>query len=330
MLSDDSYSAFRAYIPVLLECRAKSEHLDLLGAARGTVATSSYTKVYKCKKKRNDDICKNNGFSIKRYTNLYIMLDGSKEYVPKKNTPLATVVRLSRIRMRNEITHFTKIYRKAAKSSCDMYNATRPRRAPHIDLDSLLEQEYEAFKGTAQYAEAIARVDSELARGSADALTGKGNFAKENSYINEIYLNPHERYRSKNELIAACALKSSGISYEVEPPYPGVSRCRADFGITVSERKIYVEIAGMMNEDKYRRDLLEKRRLAKLNGLPFVIIDMTDYSDESGKSRTKLNFVMLKRIFLDISLGNIKCDGEIIKPYPAAPPAAVRRTPADI
>ena len=85
-----------------------------------------------------------------------------------------------------------------------------------------------------------------------------------------------------------------------------------------------------MNEDKYRRDLLEKRRLAKLNGLPFVIIDMTDYSDESGKSRTKLNFVMLKRIFLDISLGNIKCDGEIIKPYPAAPPAAVRRTPADI
>ena len=83
--------------------------------------------------------------------------------------------------------------------------------------------------------------------------------------------------------------------------------------------------AAMMNDEKYQHDLLEKRHLAKQNHLPFVIIDMTDYEDETGRNRTRLNFSMLKRIFINICLGKIKCAGEIIRPYVNAPPAAAQK-----
>lgn len=323
-LSNDSYSALRTHVHALLDCRAKSERLDSLGISRGTLVFSSYTKTYKTKKEVADNNC-DNTVSIsdftksKRYTNVYIIHNHKKEYVHKKKTSLKTLLELHQLAIRTEISYFTKAHRKAANIACNLYNASRPCKAAEIDLDAMLESEYEAYKGTVQYAESISFVDNELSHASVNALMGRPEFK------NEIFLTPVERYRSKNELIAACALNAAGIAYEVEPQYPGVSRCRADFGLTENGHKIYVEIAGMMNDEKYQHDLLEKRHLAKQNHLPFVIIDMTDYEDETGRNRTRLNFSMLKRIFINICLGKIKCAGEIIRPYVNAPPAAAQK-----
>lgn len=122
------------------------------------------------------------------------------------------------------------------------------------------------------------------------------------SFTNEIYSDCDERVRSKNELIVAKCARECGISYEMEPFYPGTA-FRADFLLHLNGRAVYLEILGRMHDGSYRDRFQKKRKLAEQHEIPFAAIDMTDYPDKKGNTVTKLHYDKLKRILQKLSLG---------------------------
>lgn len=123
----------------------------------------------------------------------------------------------------------------------------------------------------------------------------------DNSIINDF----GEQVRSKNEVIALRCAHDCGLCYELEPYYPG-SDMRADIGVRVRGRKIYVEFAGWRDNPKYEERLREKIEYAHEHNLSLVIIDMTAYPGKDGKNCMKMNYIIICRIFLYLQLGLIR------------------------
>ena len=145
----------------------------------------------------------------------------------------------------------------------------------------------------------------------------------------------NEIYRSKNEVISAMCLRNCGLSYCIEPVYPDSGK-RADFGIYCSFHKsdsgkiftfkkpkqIFIEVAGISNDEKYSATLSNKIQLAKENKIPLLIIDCTASQDNSScQSSTKstahsiFDSDYLSNIFTELYFGIRKADGEFILPY---------------
>lgn len=121
-----------------------------------------------------------------------------------------------------------------------------------------------------------------------------------------------EQLRSKNEVIATRCAHDCGLCYELEPYYPG-SFWRADLLLSVNGRKVFVEIAGSRDKPDYEKHLKEKIAFAQENGLCLVVIDMTAYPDDTGKTFMHMNYSIICRIFLYIRLGMLKRG--IVWPY---------------
>lgn len=293
------YAEFQAELRVLAECRAKLERLDALGVPQGSLMFSTCHKEYKCR---------DGSVSVKDYTNLYLYYDHEKHYISRKDNKDGVLQ--FRLALRSKIMLHLKNCEKSARIMCNTMNACKPRGKANVDFDTLMETEYVGFVGSDQYALAISEVDCEFAAEKVEEL-----YDTKPEFKNEIYFNDYKRLRSKNELITALCLSDAGISYIAEPRYPGVSNYCSDFAVLAGDRRVFVEIAGMMSEPEYKERMLQKRKMAVASNIPIVIIDMTDYADESGRRRTRLRYDKLKKIFLDIKLGIIKGKGEILKAY---------------
>ena len=69
----------------------------------------------------------------------------------------------------------------------------------------------------------------------------------------------------------------------------------------------------MRTKPEYEARLKEKRELAERHGRSLVIIDMTDYLDQSGLPQTRLHVRKLRQILQRIRLGTLR-EG-IVTPY---------------
>ena len=283
----------------IAECKAELEYLDNIGVPDGNLIFSTYTKRYKRK---------NGVVSVKQYTNMYLYCGRRKHYISKKANKDG-IFQL-RVAARSKINLNLKCYMESARFTCNILNSCRPRGTECVDFDALLDEECSNFRDS----DRCEFVLSELRCGeSGDILRGKDDVP---AFKNDIYFYKNERLRSKNELITALCLNESGIPYIAEPKYPGVSNYRSDFALLTGDRRVYIEIAGMMTDPDYEERILLKRRMAVESKIPVVIIDMTDYFDEStGFRRTRLHYDKLKRILYDIKHGIIKGEGEILKAY---------------
>lgn len=121
-----------------------------------------------------------------------------------------------------------------------------------------------------------------------------------------------EQVRSKNEVIALRCAHDCGLSYELEPFYPGTF-FRADLLLHAAGKDVYVEIAGSRDDPEYEKNLENKISLAQELDLSLVIIDMTAYPDKKGKNIMRMNYQTLSRIFMYIQLGILKSG--IVLPY---------------
>ena len=130
----------------------------------------------------------------------------------------------------------------------------------------------------------------------------------DNSIINDC----GEQVRSKNEVIALRCAHDCGLSYELEPYYPGTF-WRADLLLHARGKNIYVEIAGSRDDPEYEKNLKNKIEFAKELGIMLVVIDMTAYPDKKGKNIMRMNYQTLCRIFMYIQLGILKQG--IVLPY---------------
>ena len=166
---------------------------------------------------------------------------------------------------------------------------------------------WEAYRRSEEYAGLNAELNGRPARRHTEPEK-----ERRYPYQNEIYGGCGERVRSKNELIAAWCARESGLSYTLEPFYPGSNLC-ADFGLLAGGKEILVEIGGMRTKPEYEARLKEKRELAKRHGRSLVIIDRTDYPDQSGLPQTRLHVRKLRQILQRIRLGTLR-EG-IVTPY---------------
>ena len=297
----------------LAACRAQLEALDRRGVPEGSVVFSRPVKRYRRK---------NGEETVYRYTCEYLYIKGKKYYVSKKhrypkrprpgtdeNDPENPDNRrlLARwLELRTEIRRKVRERKKLVTLYCGVLNAMKPRRLARLEPAAVLEEAWEAYKRSEEYAGLSAELDGSRARRHSEPEEGRY------PYQNEIYGGCGERVRSKNELIAAWCARESGLSYTLEPFYPGSNLC-ADFGLLAGEKEILVEIGGMRTKPEYEARLKEKRELAKRHGRSLVIIDMTDYPDRSGLPQTRLHVRKLRQILQRIRLGTLR-EG-IVTPY---------------
>ena len=126
---------------------------------------------------------------------------------------------------------------------------------------------------------------------------------------------------------------------------------RADFGIFCSFHKsdsgevfiykkpkqIFLEVAGLSNDEKYSAALSKKIKIAKENKIPLLIVDFTTPQDNSSRQSSAqapqssqasqasqapqssahsiFDFDYLSNIFTELYYGGRKASGEIILPY---------------
>lgn len=298
------YTELQTELRELAEYMAKLEYLDELGVPQGKLMFSTCRKQYK---RRDGSV------SAKKYINLYIYNEGTKTYISRKENKDG-ILQL-RLAERTKINIRKKDCEKSARFTCKVLNSCRGKDDEILDFEALLEAERENFTKSSQYKCVMSYFDGEI-RGAAGRYADYDYENEKPAYKNDIYFSDYERFRSKNELITAFCMKDSGISYISEPKYPGVSNYSSDFAILTEKGRVYVEIAGMMDEQDYKTRLMQKRKMALASSIPIVIIDMTDYLDESiGRRRTRLRFESLKRILFDIKRGVIKGRGEILRAY---------------
>ena len=210
------------------------------------------------------------------------------------------------LELRTEIRRKVRERKKLVTLYCGVLNAMKPRRLARLEPAAVLEEAWEAYRRSEEYAGLSAELDGSRARRHSEPEEGRY------PYQNEIYGGCGERVRSKNELIAAWCARESGLSYTLEPFYPGSNLC-ADFGLLAGGKEILVEIGGMRTKPEYEARLKEKRELAKRHGRSLVIIDMTDYPDRSGLPQTRLHVRKLRQILQRIRLGTLR-EG-IVTPY---------------
>lgn len=290
----------------LAACRAQLEALDRRGVPEGSVVFSRPVKRYRRK---------NGEETVYRYTCEYLYIKGKKYYVSKKhrypkrprpgtdeNDPENPDNRrlLARwLELRTEIRRKVRERKKLVTLYCGVLNAMKPRRLARLEPAAVLEEAWEAYRRSEEYAGLSAELDGSRARRHSEPEEGRY------PYQNEIYGGCGERVRSKNELIAAWCARESGLSYTLEPFYPGSNLC-ADFGLLAGGKEILVEIGGMRTKPEYEARLKEKRELAKRHGRSLVIIDMTDYPDRSGLPQTRLHVRKLRQILQRIRLGTLR------------------------
>ena len=256
------------------------------------------------------------------YTNAFLYIEGKKYYINKKRDypdgqelnhrgkPLYdpedadTHLLLSqRLLLRRRAKKALRDLTKSAKNHCDAMNGMKSKEMPRIRYEDIFAESYADFLESSAYIEVLAALDKPLGIEYGPIAETAAEELKYCRFSNEIYSSSGERVRSKNELIAIDCARACGLSYQLEPFYPGGKGKRADLLIHQGGREIYVEILGCMDDPGYRSRFREKAALARKNRLPLVAIDMTDYHDSSGKFRTHLDCAKLKRIFQRISLG---------------------------
>ena len=298
----------------LAACRAQLEALDKRGVPEGSVIFSRPVKHYRRK---------NGEETVYRYTCEYLYIKGKKYYVSKKHrypdrprpgvdendpeNPDNRRLLATRLELRTEIRRKLRERKKLVTLYCGVLNAMKPRRLPRLEPEAVLAEVWEAYRRSEEYAGLNAELNGRPARRHTEPEK-----ERRYPYQNEIYGGCGERVRSKNELIAAWCARESGLSYTLEPFYPGSNLC-ADFGLLAGGKEILVEIGGMRTKPEYEARLKEKRELAKRHERSLVIIDMTDYPDQSGLPQTRLHVRKLRQILQRIRLGTLR-EG-IVTPY---------------
>ena len=247
---------------------------------------------------------------IKKYsnTNAYLCYGSDRKVI--KDSDL-----LAKSELFTEVKIFYNTYSDLAKFYCNSLNCMHKRGRKELDFTKLLEASYTEMKASGEYAKIL----SDLSLGKSETRFNAFNIPSElnNTFNNSIFNEKGERFRSKNEIIASFCLSNCGIYYNIEPFYPR-SNIRADLGLFCYNsdlQELYIEIAGMRLNEKYENQLQQKRELARKNRIPLVIIDMTDYPDETGKTQTKFNFIKLSHIFTKLYFGLMSAEGQIITPY---------------
>lgn len=266
------------------------------------------------------------------YTNAFLYIEGKKYYINKKRDypggaelkhrgaelydpeDADTHLLLSqRLLLRRRAKKALRDLTKSAKNHCDAMNGMKSKEMPRIRYEDIFAESYADFLESSAYIEVLAALEKPLGIEYGPIAETAAEELKYCRFSNEIYSSSGERVRSKNELIAIDCARACGLSYQLEPFYPGGKGKRADLLIHQGRREIYVEILGCMDDPGYRSRFREKAALARKNRLPLVAIDMTDYHDANGKFRTHLDCAKLKRIFQRISLGILP--KSVVTPY---------------
>lgn len=298
--------------------RAQLDYLDRSGVPDGSVVYSEPKKVY---------ITKSGEECLYQYTNEILYIKGSRFYVKKKhpypavvppsvaNDPLNPDGHLAlrdRLRLRMQCKGSLKAAAASAKESCKHVNANKSKDQKRISYAQALEEATADFRRSAEYEHVIGEMERQLGNEYGRIIETAADELRYCSFSNEIYSSSDERVRSKNELITAKCMQECGLSYEVEPFYPGTTK-RADFVLHTGGTDIYMEILGRMDSEAYRQNFLEKKALAEKHRIPFVAVDMTDYPDASGRPVTRLYYDKLRRIMQKLSTG--KLPGTIVRAY---------------
>lgn len=285
-------------------------HLDLRHVPRGTVIYSSPVKKY---------TAKDGSVTEYQYTNPFLYINCKKYYVSKKHPypsglqgrdlnnpddPDNHLILMERLKLRMDAKAALKFYTCSARSRCRFLNAVKSKQIPRILFKRALAEASSDFSASDEHTRLAAALDHLLGCGPDARLSAQ--------FRSEIFNDCGERQFSKNEVIAARCIHDCGISYDLEPAYPG-SPWRADFRLHAGGRSTWLEIAGLRADPAYEDRLRQKRRLAQKLGIPLVVIDMTDYPDENGRPRTRLDYGKLRRILLKISLGALP--DAIVTPY---------------
>lgn len=104
--------------------------------------------------------------------------------------------------------------------------------------------------------------------------------------------------RSTFELQFANMLEKYNIEYENEVPYVHVIRnfkkkYRFDFVVNIDERKFYIELFGIIGNEKYEKRKQEKINICKVNNVPLIELYQSDIYSKSNKEMYEnlLNYI---------------------------------------
>ena len=258
----------------------------------------------------------------------YIVSNGEKIRI-KSTEHIRIQLILDRL---SEIKSCIESLRKTVKLYCHNVNSTKGAGDSSIDYKTLkaaAESEFRTaneqihiFDRTAFYQES----NFHAAFNEKHYASIKNSVNLNNTFSNYYVCPRNEIYRSKNEVLSSLCLMHCGLSYCVEPLYPN-SGMRADFGmlssfhqkrdgtiVTLKKPKmIFIEIAGLRNNDDYNAKLNKKIEFARMSKIPLVVIDFTEYN--KAESTAVFNFEILCDIFTELYFGIRKADGVILTPY---------------
>ena len=302
----------------LAVCRVKQEYLDARGVPDGSVIFNRPKRNYR--KKSGEE-------KTYQYTCTFLYINQKPYYLSKKypypkkpaygvdvnnpDNPDNRLILQSRLEIRMEIRSSIKYHKKLAQLYCNSLNGMKSKKMARIEYEAALEEAYEELRGSDEYREICALLDKQPGM-EWEAILETTQDEQRNPFRNEIYNDRGERLRSKNEMIAAWCAHDCGLSYTLEPFYPE-SNLRADFGLVVGGREVFVEISGLRTRANYEARLQEKQALAKKHGKALVIIDMTDYPGQNGEPYTRIYFAKLRHILQKIRLGLL--ENTIVTPY---------------
>lgn len=173
---------------------------------------------------------------VYRYTCEYLYIKGKKYYVSKKhrypkrprpgtdeNDPENPDNRrlLARwLELRTEIRRKLRERKKLVTLYCGVLNAMKPRRLARLEPAAVLEEAWEAYRRSEEYAGLSAELDGSRARRHSEPEEGRY------PYQNEIYGGCGERVRSKNELIAAVVRAGKRAELHAGAVLPGLEPVR--------------------------------------------------------------------------------------------------------
>lgn len=306
-------------LKTLAICRAQSEALDARGVPDGSV-------IFNRPKKRHR--LQSGEERIYQYTCTYLYI-GRKRYCVHRryaypeyppwdadvNNPEEAAWRpilQARLELRMALKAGYRQHRRLAELYCSSLNGMKALGTKAVQLEEALEEAYEALCASGEYTQIQAELDRRLGI-EYGVIADNRREEQRQRYYNEIYNEHGERLRSKNEVIAAHCARDCGLSYRTEPFYCAASDCRADLAVRAGGQEVLVEICGKRTNPQYEAGLQEKIRLARAEGLPLVVIDMTDYPDGKGTPYTRIHMGRLRRLFQQIQLGTLRSG--IVTPY---------------